>query len=96
MTYLKYATGFKGGGFSPRPSTELQTDPFDPEYLDTFEIGAKSELADRRVRLNGALFFSKYDDQQTFAQQLDASGANWFRTMNAGKAEMLGAELELL
>jgi iron complex outermembrane receptor protein len=48
------------------------------------------------VRLNGALFFSKYDDQQTFAQQLDASGANWFRTMNAGKAEMLGAELELL
>jgi iron complex outermembrane receptor protein len=96
MTYLKYATGFKGGGFSARPANELQTVPFLPEYLDTYEVGAKSELAQRRVRLNGAVFFSKYDDQQTFAQQLDSSGANWFRYMNAGKAEMWGAELELL
>ena len=96
MTYAKYATGFKGGGFSPRPATALQTDPFDPEYLKTFEIGAKSEFAQRRVRLNGAVFVSSYEDQQTFAQQLDASGANWFREINAGKADIWGIELELL
>jgi iron complex outermembrane receptor protein len=96
MTYVKYATGFKGGGFSPRPSNELQTDPFDPEYLDTLELGAKSELAQGRVRLNGAVFFSKYKDQQTFAQQLDSSGANWFREINAGKADIWGVEAELL
>ncbi len=96
MTYAKYATGFKGGGFSPRPATALQTDPFDPEYLKTFEIGAKTEFAQRRVRLNGAVFVSRYEDQQTFAQQLDASGANWFREINAGKADIWGVELELL
>ncbi|HEY4647335.1 MAG TPA: TonB-dependent receptor, partial [Steroidobacteraceae bacterium] len=96
MTYIKYATGFKGGGFSPRPATALQTEPFKPEYLKTLEIGAKTELAERRVRLNGALFFSRYDDQQTFAQQLDSSGANWFREINAGKAEIWGVEAELL
>ncbi len=96
MTYVKYATGFKGGGFSPRPANELQTDPFDPEFLDTLEIGVKSELAQRRVRLNAALFFSEYKDQQTFAQQLDSSGANWFREINAGKADIWGVEAELL
>jgi iron complex outermembrane receptor protein len=96
MTYLKYATGFKGGGFSPRPASPLQTDPFDPEYLDTLELGAKSELAQGRVRLNGALFFSKYKDQQTFAQQLDANNQNWFREINAGKADIWGVELDLL
>src|SRR5262245_7342256 len=96
MTYLKYATGFKGGGFSPRPANPLQTDPFDPEYLKTLEFGVKSEFADRRVRLNGALFASRYEDQQTFAQQLDSSGANWFREINAGKADIWGVELELL
>ncbi len=96
MTYLKYATGFKGGGFSPRPANPLQTDPFDPEYLKTLELGAKSEFAQRRVRLNGAVFVSRYEDQQTFAQQLDSSGQNWFREINAGKADIWGVELELL
>jgi iron complex outermembrane receptor protein len=96
MTYLKYATGFKGGGFSPRPATALQTEPFKPEKLKTIEAGAKSELLERRVRLNGAVFFSRYLNQQTFAQQLDASGANWFREVNAGKARIWGLEGELL
>jgi iron complex outermembrane receptor protein len=48
------------------------------------------------VRLNGALFFSKYKDQQTFAQQLDANNQNWFREINAGKADIWGVELDLL
>jgi iron complex outermembrane receptor protein len=95
MTYAKYATGFKGGGFSPRPSSPLQTAPFKPEKLKTFELGAKSELLDKRVRLNGAWFYSKYTDQQTFAQQFDSAGQNWFRTFNAGKATIWGLEAEL-
>jgi len=95
MTYAKYATGFKGGGFSPRPSNPLQTAPFAPEKLKTLELGAKSELLQRRVRLNGAWFYSQYTDQQTFAQQFDSSGANWFRTFNAGKARIWGLEGEI-
>jgi iron complex outermembrane receptor protein len=95
MTYIKYATGFKGGGFSPRPSSDLQTDPFEPEKLKTLEVGAKSELLERRVRLNGAVFFSRYENQQTFAQQLDANGENWFREVNAGRARIWGLEGEL-
>jgi iron complex outermembrane recepter protein len=104
MTYAKYATGFKGGGFSPRPSTPVQTEPFDPEKLKTFELGAKSELADRRVRLNGALFISDYVNQQSFAQQCEPGTGgpgqpaciNWFREINAGKSRIWGLEGELL
>ena len=103
MTYIKYATGFKGGGFSPRPADPIQTEPFKPEKLRTLELGAKSELMDRRVRLNGALFFSRYLDQQTFAQQCDPGTGgpgepaciNWFREVNAGKAKIWGLEAEL-
>jgi iron complex outermembrane receptor protein len=95
MTYLKYSTGFKGGGFSPRPANGLQTAPFHPEKLRTLEIGSKSEFMNRRVRFNGDLFFSRYIDQQTFSQQFDSSGANWFREVNAGKAKIWGLEGEL-
>jgi iron complex outermembrane recepter protein len=95
MGYVRYSTGFKGGGFSPRPADALQTVPFKPEYLRTAEIGEKSELWDRRVRLNADFFYSKYLDQQTFAQQLDADGINWFREENAGTARLWGLEGEL-
>jgi iron complex outermembrane receptor protein len=95
MGYVRYSTGFKGGGFSPRPADALQTVPFKPEYLRTAEVGEKSELWDRRVRLNVDFFYSKYLDQQTFAQQLDADGINWFREENAGTARLWGLEGEL-
>jgi iron complex outermembrane receptor protein len=95
MGYVRYSTGFKGGGFSPRPADALQTQPFRPEFLRTAEIGAKSELWQRRVRLNTDFFYSKYLNQQTFAQQLDALGNNWFREENAGTARLWGFEGEL-
>jgi iron complex outermembrane receptor protein len=95
MTYVRYSTGFKGGGFSPRPADSLQTEPFKPEYLKTAEIGEKSELFDRRVRLNTDFFYSRYLNQQTFSQQLDALGVNWFREENAGTARLWGLEGEL-
>jgi iron complex outermembrane recepter protein len=109
MTYAKYATGFKGGGFSPRPSDAVQTAPFKPEELRTFELGAKSELFDRRMRLNGAFFASRYLDQQTFVQQCEpgtgpglvvgpgttVACVNWFRTFNGGKSRIWGLEGEM-
>jgi iron complex outermembrane recepter protein len=95
MTYLRYSTGFKGGGFSPRPSDALQTVPFKPEYLKTLELGEKAEFLDHRVRFNADFYYSKYLNQQTFAQQLDADGVNWFREINAGTARIWGLEGEL-
>ncbi len=42
MTYLRPATGFKGGGISPRPYFPEQILGFGPEELDAYEVGAGS------------------------------------------------------
>jgi iron complex outermembrane recepter protein len=63
-TYVQYSTGFKGGGVNPRPFAYTQVQPFGPETLNTWEVGVKSELLDRRVRLNLAAYSSKYNDIQ--------------------------------
>ena len=96
MVFATYSTGFRGGGFSPRPSNALQVTPFNSEELDNYEVGFKSELLDNRLRLNGNAFFSVYSDQQLFRTELDPSGALWFHQINTGEAEIWGLEAEFL
>jgi iron complex outermembrane recepter protein len=96
MGYIEYSTGFRGGGFGPRPQNQLQVASFQPEDLETLEVGMKSEWADKRVRLNSAVFYSKYTNQILQVNTNDSSGAAWFRTVNGGKANIYGLEVELL
>jgi len=96
LTYVQWATGFRGGGFGPRPANPLQVAAFDVEENETFEGGVKTELNDGKLRLNSAIFFSEVTNQQQGTQEFDASGAIWFRTVNTGKSEYKGVELELL
>lgn len=96
MTYLQFATGFKGGGVSPRPFVPPQARPFDPETLDSYELGVKSDLFDRRLRLNAAVFFGDYQDIQLGLQTCPQYGGPgpcgvW---ANAGDAEIKGVEIE--
>lgn len=98
MVYALWSRGYRGGGFNGRPSTiGAATIPYDPETLDNYEIGFKSEFADGRVRLNGAAFLMKYKDMQ---QDLDVpapgtSTGRENRTINAASAEFKGIELDL-
>ena len=62
----------------------------DSETVDSFEIGAKTALMNRRLYLDGALFYYKYDNFQT----LEQSGTT-FITTNAGEAESYGLESQL-
>jgi iron complex outermembrane receptor protein len=65
MTYAKASRGFKSGGFQGVPrygeSAEI---PFDPENAINYELGLKSELFDRRLRLNIAAYYMDYSDLQ--------------------------------
>lgn len=90
MTYARVATGYKAGGFSARSAN----DGFNPENLTSYEIGAKSELFDRRVRFNAALFHAVHKDVQ-IGQFLAGSGGSLGITVNAGKAVYTGIEAEL-
>ncbi|WP_164549840.1 TonB-dependent receptor [Altericroceibacterium xinjiangense] len=97
MGYAQFATGFKGGGVSPRPFNPEQARPFDPETLDTYELGFKSQLFDRRIRFNAAGFYSEYNDiilTLLTCPQFGGPGPCAL-SANAGDAEIMGLEAEL-
>jgi len=69
-----------------------QIKPFNPETLITYELGFKSDFFDRRVRLNGAVFYNDYAD---IIFQLSACPSSpCLRPTNVGEAKVKGFELE--
>jgi iron complex outermembrane receptor protein len=61
MVYVSENRGFKSGGFNP----QVPTDPaYEPEKLDAYEIGMKSDLFARRLRINAAVFYYNYTNLQ--------------------------------
>lgn len=61
MVYASYNRGFKSGGYNANAPTDA---PYRPEMLDAYEVGFKSDLLDRRLRLNVAGFYYDYSDIQ--------------------------------
>ena len=97
MTYAQTATGFKGGGVNPRPFFVQQAVPFNPEKLTAYEAGFKSDLLDRHLRVNGAVFLNKYKDIQLTVNNCPFPGVPptpCALPVNAGRADVKGAELE--
>jgi iron complex outermembrane receptor protein len=96
MTYAQVSTGFKGGGINPRPFNPAQVQPFGPETLTAYELGFKSDLFGRLVRLNGAAFFSDYKGIQLTLLSCPQFGGPGPCALpqNAGDAEIKGLELE--
>ncbi|MGI9228509.1 MAG: TonB-dependent receptor [Gammaproteobacteria bacterium] len=98
MVYFSYAHGFRSGGFNARPLFANQVDSYDPEFVDVFEIGLKSDAFDGRLRANISAYYSDYSDYQVQvnAPVADAAGGGFSsRTENAATAEIKGFELEL-
>jgi len=95
MTYVQYSTGYKSGGFNPRPLNRAQVTSFGPEILKAYEIGLKSEWLDHRLRANIAAFWSDYSNLQLPVATLDATGTPAFLTESVGRARIQGAELEV-
>ena len=92
--YGRLANGFKSGGFNGRANSADDSGAFDPETVWTAEIGAKTTVADGRLRANYALFMSKYDDFQ--ARVSVADGIDFrFPVLNAAELDIKGAEVEL-
>lgn len=91
--YGKWSRGFKSGGFNGEATNVANTLlPYDPELVDAYEIGAKSDWLDRRLQLNAALFLNKSEDMQlaTFTGGTGLSS----QVTNAGRATIWGLELE--
>ncbi|MCF8710300.1 TonB-dependent receptor [Rhizorhapis sp. SPR117] len=96
MVYAKWARGFRSGGFNGRANQLLTIGPYGEEIADSYEVGLKSELLDRRLRLNIAGFYINYRDLQT-TQVVPSPGGAGFDTLivNAGKVGIKGIEVEM-
>lgn len=92
LLYYSFSQGFKSGGFVLRyveAVDEVRT--FEPETLDSHEIGIKWQGWDDRLRINAAAYWSDYEDVQvTFFDRLGGPV-----TANAGQVDIKGLEIEL-
>ncbi len=88
MIYATAARGFRSGGFNPSPTFGRV---FGAEKTTNIELGFKSAWAENRLMLNGAAFYTKYDDRQEYV--LIAEEATQ-ALINIPKSRILGFELE--
>lgn len=95
MVYASYAEGFKSGGFFGRITSADNIRKFNPEEVDTWEVGIKSDWWNQRLRLNATLFTSDYKDKQEDIIVADAGGNVDTIVLNAADASMDGVEIEL-
>jgi iron complex outermembrane receptor protein len=92
LLYGTFSTGYKGGGFEDTPANAAAARlGYDPETVDNFEIGAKTEFWDRRVRINIAAFNMRYKNLQVTQTNQDCL-CNI--TDNAADASIKGLEAE--
>jgi iron complex outermembrane receptor protein len=90
LFYASYNRGFKSGVYNI--STVTNVEATDPETIDAFEIGMKTKLFDRRLTLNLAGYYYKYNNLQVVV--VDAT-TNTQKSINAAKATISGLEAEL-
>ncbi len=102
--YAKAVEAYKSGGFNTRdPHLDANSggndfgfgfaEGFEEEKVRSYEIGVKSELLNRRLRINGDIFFSEYTDIQL--NFLVPGTVADTKVANAGEAEMQGLELDI-
>ena len=99
MIYGLYSNGYRAGGFNGRvDSVETATIPYDPETVDNYELGYRSEWMQNRLIFNATGFYMDYKDKQEEIQQpSQTSGTGQVtRVVNAADATIKGLEFELM
>lgn len=97
ILYADASRGFRSGGFNqsgvgtavPYPGIE---DIFDEQIADTFEVGAKGDLADGQIRLSAALYQTTLEGAYFFYYD---AGTNTQNLGSLSEVDYQGAEFEL-
>ena len=97
MLYADASRGFRSGGFNqtgvgtavPYPGIE---DIFDEQIADTYEVGAKGELNDGKLRLSAALYHTTLEGAYFFYYD---AGTNTQNLGSLTEVEYQGAEFEM-
>ena len=101
--YWSWSRGIKPGGFAllsiggfgfdPNNDGDFEEITFEPERLDVWEIGFKSDLFDNSLRFNGAFYFQDFKDKQVSVQEVVGLNVGT-RTRNIDGSEAWGAEFD--
>lgn len=90
LAYATAAKGFRSGGFN---ANSVVTRRFEKEELWNFELGFKTMLANRKMFINGAVFYVPIDNRQVYGLDL-TQGAAQFIANPIPKSHILGAEIQ--
>ncbi|MEO1251784.1 MAG: TonB-dependent receptor [Pseudomonadota bacterium] len=102
LLYASASRGVKSGGFTAYNTLNPSfLDPFRPEVLRAYEIGAKTELAGGALTANAAFFYYDYTDQQVQSAEFAEIVAFGIavpigRIVNAPESTIYGGELEVV
>ena len=95
LIYGQWAQGFRLGKGQGQPiectNAGIEVGGIDSDRSDSLELGVKSSWSDGRVILNSAVYSTDWEDIPVFFRdEFDCA-----RTVNAGKANSTGVEIEL-
>ena len=91
MLYASYSRGYKVGAYNAY--VPANPGPVEPETMDAFEIGNKSDFLNGKLRFNSSLFYYKVHDLQIQTVQPSSAGSTILQ--NAKSATVKGAEASL-
>lgn len=91
MVYGTWSEGYRPGGLNRAINTSIGAD-YDPDFLTSIEVGAKTELMDGRLRLNAAIYTQEWDDFQL--SKIDTTVSPLALTDNVGNATSDGIEID--
>jgi iron complex outermembrane recepter protein len=95
--YAAYSEGFKSGGFDMRGDVVLTpktVNGYEPENVNSYEIGLKGSLFGGRANFAGAIFRAEYEGQQITRQEPTVAAGIASFVDNAGSSTIQGFELE--
>lgn len=95
LLYANASRGYKAGGFPDLAATlDTQFLPATQESLVAYEAGFKTTLLERRLQLNGAVFYYDYTDKQILGKVLDPVFGPLLRMINVPQSQITGAEIQ--
>ena len=94
MAYFTYTKGYNSGGFNGRAGDVALVGPYAPEQVHSFELGAKTTWFDNRLRVDGDVFWTLFNNaQEEIIKQLGNLTST--TVANAAFETFRGAEIEV-
>ena len=88
MVYLLFSEGYRLGGNNSARAADTGAVPFkyNPDKLNNYEAGIKSQWLDRRLTLNASLFLMQWNAIQLESSTSGATDGAWWKrgTINGG------------